>query len=295
MYKFLFILITLLPISALGQELFCTVSVNSDQVATTDKAIFEDMENAFEQFLNTRKWTNDKYQPHERIRCNLNIIIDKSPSIGFYEASIQIQSARPVFNTNYESVIFNFADRDWQFEYIESQPMNFNEMSYTDNLTSLLAFYAYIILGYDYDSFGNLGGTSYFQKALNIVNNIPYTSNNGWGEDNQRNRYWLIENLLNKRMEPIRKGLYTYHRQALDTYFTNQDESRKKLIPVLQDLRSLKKQSPSSLLIISFMDTKYSELINIYSEGDVQLRRQAYNLLVEISPARRSDFNKILQ
>ena len=297
MYKLLIIFWFCLPLLSVGQELYCTVTVNSDKVQTTDKAVFIDMEKAFAQFLNTRKWTNDKFQPHERIKCNLNIIINSSPSLGQYSASIQIQSARPIYNSNYESILFNFADRDWEFDYIESQPLDFSEVAYMSNLTSMLGFYAYIILGLDYDSFSDLGGTQFFQKALNVVNNAQQSNRHGWDskDNNQRNRFWLIENLTNKRMEPIRKGLYTYHRLAMDSFHDNQDESRKKIISVLQDLRTIKKQSPSAILVISFMDTKAAELVNIYSEGDIQLRRQAYNLLVEISPSRRSEFNAILQ
>ncbi|MDH5604300.1 MAG: DUF4835 family protein [Cyclobacteriaceae bacterium] len=297
MYKLSIIFFLCLPLLSVGQELYCTVTVNSDKVQTTDKAVFIDMEKAFAQFLNTRKWTNDKFQPHERIKCNLNIIINSSPSLGQYSASIQIQSARPIYNSNYESILFNFADRDWEFDYIESQPLDFSEVAYMSNLTSMLGFYAYIILGLDYDSFSDLGGTQFYQKALNVVNNAQQSNRHGWDskDNNQRNRYWLIENLTNKRMEPIRKGLYTYHRLAMDAFHDNQDESRKKIISVLQDLKNIKKQSPSAILVISFMDTKAAELVNIYSEGDIQIRRQAYNLLIEISPSRRSEFNAILQ
>ena len=297
MRKLLIIITLSIPLRLVAQELFCTVNVNNDKIQTTDLSVFRDMEKSFAQFLNMRKWTTDKFLPHERIKCNLNIIINSNPSMGQYTASIQIQSARPIFNSNYESILFNFADRDWDFEYIESQPMDFRENSFNNNITSLLAFYAYVILGLDYDSFSELGGTEYFQRALTVVNNAQQSNRKGWKDDdnNMRNRYWLIENIMNKRMEPIRKGLYTYHRLAMDTYYEDQDLSRKKIISVLQDLKIIKKQSPLAILVISFMDTKSAELINIYSEGDIQIRRLAYNLLVEINPSRRSEFDAILQ
>lgn len=282
-------------LQSFSQELLATVTVNSDKIRSTERSVFDDMENAFEQFLNNRKWSTDTFKPHERIKCHFNIIIDDMPTIGQFTASVQIQSARPIFNTNYESTLFNFADRDWQFEYVESQPLDFSDNGFTTNLTSLLAYYAYIIIGFDYDSFSDLGGTNYFQKALNVVNNAQQTNRGGWKSlESNRNRYWLIENLTNKRMEPIRSGYYTYHIQGLDQFSEEPDKSRIKIIPVLNSLFQIKKQSPASILVISFLDAKSSELVNIFSEGDMQVRRQAYNILTQVNPAKREDYEKIL-
>src|SRR6187549_2899142 len=154
-----------------GQELNCKVTINADQVQTSDRTVFKDMERAFAAFLNTRKWTTDSYKNHERINCTLFLNISKMPSIGNFVASAQITSARPIYNSNYETVLLNFADREWVFEYIESLPLEYNDNSFISNLTSMLAFYAYVILGMDYDSFGEMGGSPYFQKALVVVNN----------------------------------------------------------------------------------------------------------------------------
>ena len=279
-----------------AQELFCDVTINSDKVRTVDQSVFEDMENSFEQFLNQRRWTSDVYKNHEKLKCNLNLIIDDMPSIGQFSASIQIQSARPVFNTNYESILLNFADRNWQFEYVESQPLDFSENNFNSNLTSMLAFYAYIILGLDYDSFAELGGEDYFQKALNVVNNAQQTNYPGWKSlESNRNRYWLIENLTNQRMESIRSGFYKYHKQGIDVFTKDPDQSRQQILQVLKDLRLIKRQYPSSILVIAFIDAKSDELVNLFSEGDVQIRRQAYNLLVEINPTGREDYNSIVK
>ncbi len=278
-----------------SQELICDVTINSDKVRTVDNSVFEDMENSFEQFLNQRRWTSDVFKQHEKIKCNLNIIIDEMPSIGQFSASIQIQSARPVYNTNYESIMLNFADRSWQFEYVESQPLDFSDNNFNSNITAMLAFYAYIILGLDYDSFEELGGTNYFQRALNVVNMAQQTNYPGWKAlENNRNRYWLIENLTNQRMEPIRSGLYKYHRQGLDVFSDDPDKSRDEILQVLKDIRLIKRQYPASILVISFLDAKSDELVNIYSDGDIQVRRQAYNLLVEIDPTGREDYNNIV-
>lgn len=279
-----------------GQELNCSVNIElGNKVRTTDRSVYDDMETAFSQFLNNRKWTDNQFKIHERIKCNLNIIIEDSPSPGQHSASIQIQSARPVYGTNYESILLNFADRDWQFEYVESQPLDFSDNVFNSNLTSMLAYYAYIILGLDYDSFSELGGTTYFQKALNVVTNAQQSNRPGWKSlENNRNRYWLIENLTNKRMEPVRIGLYTYHRKAMDRYSEEEDDSRKQIIPVLKELQDVKKQYPSSILVIAFLDAKSDELINIYSTGDMAVRREAYTILTDIDPSNRGAYSRIM-
>ena len=171
------------------------------------------MENAFSQFLNSRKWTNDEFQPEERIKCNINITLNQMPSIGSIEGTEQIQAARPIYNTNYESILMNFADRDWVFEYVEYQPLDFNENSYINNLTSMLAFYAYIILGLDYDSYSADGGNNFYQIAQNIVTNAQQSGRPGWSSlESNRNRYWLVENLTNAQINIMRKAWYRYHR-----------------------------------------------------------------------------------
>ncbi len=153
MRKILFILIASLPFTGFTQELKCAVTINASQIQTSDAGIFKDLENAIEQFMNGRKWTSDTYKNHEKINCNFLITISKMPSIGSFSASVQVQSARPVFNSNYSSLLFNFADREWEFEYIESLPLEYNDNTFSSNLTSMLALYAYLIIGQDYDSF----------------------------------------------------------------------------------------------------------------------------------------------
>ncbi|HRG78428.1 MAG TPA: DUF4835 family protein, partial [Cyclobacteriaceae bacterium] len=188
----LWILICLLFIQAIGlaQELNFKVTINADQIQTTDRAVFKDMERAFSNFLNSRKWSNDSYKNHEKINCALFLNISKMPSIGNFEASAQITAARPVYNSNYETVLFNFADREWEFEYIESLPLEYNDNTFISNLTSMLAFYAYVVLAIDYDSFSDQGGNAFIQKALIVVNNAQPANRAGWAAlGNNRNRY----------------------------------------------------------------------------------------------------------
>ncbi|GAA0188224.1 DUF4835 family protein [Fulvivirga kasyanovii] len=297
MRKLTFAVLFLLPLlSVKAQELNCRVTINADQVQSSDRRVFEDMENAFSQFLNNQQWTDDQFESFERIKCNLIITLQDPKSIGNYEATVQVQSARPVYNSNYESIMINFADRDWQFEYVESQPLNFNINTFNSNLTSMLAFYAYLILGMDYDSFSEMGGSPYFQKALTIVNNAQQANRPGWNAlGSTRNRYWLIENLTNQQMHDIRKGLYKYHRLALDTYEQDRDKSRQQILEVLKSIKKIRDIYPSSILIISFLDAKSDELINIFSEGNIQVRREAFDILSTIDPSKRSDYEKIIK
>lgn len=297
MRKLTFAILFLLPLLSLkAQELNCRVTINADQVQSSDRRVFEDMENAFSQFLNDQKWTDDQFESFERIKCNLIITLQDPKSIGNYEATVQVQSARPVYNSNYESILLNFADRDWQFEYVESQPLNFNINTFNSNLTSMLAFYAYLIIGMDYDSFSELGGSPHFQKALTVVNNAQQANRPGWNAlGSTRNRYWLIENLTNPQMQDIRKGIYKYHRLALDTYEEDRDKSRQQILEALKSIKKIRDIYPSSILVISFLDAKADELINIFSEGNIQVRREAFDILSAMDPSKRSEYEKIIK
>lgn len=280
--------------SAHTQELNCRVIINADQIQTSDRAIFKDMERAFSNFLNTRKWTNDTYKIHERINCGLFLNISKMPSIGNFEASAQITSGRPIFDSNYETPILNFADREWEFEYFESQPLEFNDNNYINNLSSMLAYYAYIILGYDYDSFSELGGTPYFQKALTVVINAQPSNRAGWAAlAGNRNRYNLIENINNPQMIDLRKNNYKYHRLALDTFEKNPDQSRTIIVDVLKNVKKVWTIYPSSIFVSSFFDTKSNELVNIFKAGALQTKREAYDILVALDP-KRNVYQKIM-
>jgi len=285
----------LLSTACLAQELNCTVSINSAKVASSDRNVFKDMKTALEQFLNSRKWTSDTYRNYEKINCNLLITITDMPTIGSFNASVQIRSARPIFNTNYTSQLFNFADRDWEFEYLESQPLEYNDNTYTTNLTSILAFYAYVIIGLDYDSFSELGGTPYFQKALTVVNNAQQSGRPGWQPQGSiRNRYWLQENLNNPQMIDLRKVIYTYHRLAMDDFEKNPDQGREIILKGLKDIKKVRDINPNAILVISFFDAKSKELANIFSAGNIQVRRQAYDIVTVIDPSNNI-YDKIIK
>ena len=291
-------LIILLAQSSLpgySQELNCKVVVNSERIATSERQVFRDMEVAFSQFLNERRWTNDFFQNEERIKCNLNMTIDEMPSIGSFRATVQVQSARPIFNSSYESIVLNFADRDWTFDYVESQPLDFNPNSYTSNLTSMLAFYANIIIGLDYDTFEEFGGSNHYQKANNIVTNATPSNRPGWSSlEGNRNRFWLVENLLNQRMVAIRKGLYTYHRLGLDIYQDKPEEAQQSILNMLRTIKDVRSTYPNAILVVSFLDAKSDELVNLFSDTNIQIKREAYNLLIEIDPSKRDKYARII-
>jgi len=297
MRKLLFIFFMSVPAATVfSQELNCTVSINSQQIQTSDRGIFKDMKTAIEQFMNTRKWTNDTYKTYEKINCNMLITINKMPSIGNFNASVQIRSSRPVFNTSYSTLTFNFADREWEFQYVESLPLDYNDNTYTTNLTSMLAVYAYLIIGVDYDSFSELGGTPYFQKALNVVNLAQQSSLPSWtAMGSNRNRYWIVENYNNQQMIDIRKGFYAYHRLALDTFDKTPDKSREIILKTLRDIKKVRDINPSSILVISFFDAKGKEIANIFSQGQIQVRREAYDIITGIDPSNRGAYDKIIQ
>lgn len=295
--KVLFVLIfCLLSLSAKAQELNAQVIVNSERMRTTEKLIFDDMEKSFMEFLNNRKWTDDEFLPEERIACNIVITLDDNSSIGSYTATVQVQSARPVYNSSYETILFNFADRAWEFEYVESQPLYFNDNTFTSNLTSMLAYYAYIVLAYDYDSFGRKGGTQYLQKAWSIVINAQQAGRSGWQQfENNRNRYWLAENLQNPLMISIRDAIYEYHRLGLDLFAEDPVEGRKQILEALKKIQAANRRRPNSILTISFFDAKAKELAKIFSEGDMSLRQQAYDILLDADPSNGDKYADIIK
>lgn len=296
MRRIILVLFTALPLSVFSQELNCAVSINATQIQTSDAGIFKDMENAIEQFMNGRKWTNDTYKNHEKILCNFLITITKMPAIGSFSASVQVQSARPVYNSTYTSLLFNFADREWEFEYIESMPLEYNDNTFTSNLTSMLAYYAYLMIGLDYDSFSELGGTPYFQRALAVVNNAQQSNLPGWQAiGSNRNRYWMVENLNNPQMTNLRKAIYNYHRLGLDTFESNPDESRQVILNGLREIKKVRDVNPNSILVVSFFDAKGKEISNIFSDGNIQVRRQAYDIVTAIDPSNRTTYEKMIQ
>src|SRR5260221_155329 len=277
-----------------AQELNCKVTINADQIQTSDRSVFKDMEKSFAAFLNSRKWTNDLFKPYEKINCSIFINISRMPSIGSFVANAQITAARPIYNTNYETVIFNFADREFEFEYIESQPMEYNDNAYINNLTSMLAFYAYTILAIDYDSFSELGGNPYVQKMLTVVNNAQSSSHPGWVSlGSNRSRFALMDNMNNQQMVDLRKNSYKYHRLALDNFDKSPDQGREQILDVLLTVKKVWTINPTAVLIVTFFDAKSNEMTSHFTHANLNLKREAYDILTSLDP-KRTIYQKII-
>lgn len=292
------LLITVLS-AAQAQELNCQVTINSDQLFAQQKTDFSyvnQLKGIITEFMNTRRWSNDQFSVSERINCSLNINLIKSLTQGAFEATAQIVVTRPVYGTNYETTTFSYVDRAFNFVYLPTTPVYFRENQYSDDLTSLLAFYANVILAIDYDTFRKQGGNQFIQRAFTIMNLAQQGSPNAaWqtGGD-RRNRYWLIENLQNQQLLPLRDGIYTYHRQGLDIFASNPVQVRKQTLALLNTIRTIGLQLPNSVLINSFFDAKSQEILNILYEGTPTERKQAFELLSYLDPAKTEAYRKLV-
>ena len=281
-----------------AQELDFRVIINSDRSRFQNTEVFNQMKTSFEQFLNGRTWTSDEYRPEERVKGNLLITISEVPQIGVYSATVQIQVVRPVFGTNYESVVLNFIDRNWTFEYQESQPLEFNRFSFLNNISSLLAFYANIALGMDYDTFALKGGNPYFEIANDIVNNAQQSGRVGWMQNpsDRRSRYWLINDIyISPVYAPIREAMYLYHRKGIDQLATAPDEAYSSILEAIQHVAEANKQQPNGIFTISFVDAKTDEIAQILKNAPFDIREKAVPLLLEIDPNNARKYNELLE
>lgn len=285
--------------SARAQELNCQVTVNADQLFAQQKTDFSyvnQLKGIITEFMNNRRWSNDQFAVSERINCSLNINLIKSLTQGAFEATAQIIVTRPVYGTNYETTVFSYVDRSFNFVYLPTTPVYFRDNQYSDDLTSLLAFYANVILAVDYDSFSKQGGNPFIQRAYTVTNLAQQGSpNSAWqtGGD-RRNRYWLIENLQNQQLLPFRDSFYTYHRLGLDAFAVNPVQVRKQTLALLTTIRTIGLQLPNSVLINSFFDAKGQELYNILYEGTSTERKQAFDLLSYLDPAKTEYYRKLV-
>lgn len=292
----LFFFLLLSVSTVFGQELNCTVSVISPQVQNTEKRIFETLQKDIREFMNSRSWTSEKFTLEERIECSILITVSERISADRYKATIQIQSSRPAYMTAYNSVMMNVNDQDFTFQYAENQPLVFQENTHSSNLTSVLAFYAYMIIGMDYDSFSPKGGEQHFQKALQIVTNAQNEAEKGWKAfEGSRNRYWLIENLLNARLDEFRTVLYKYHREGLDVMQSDVETGRNAVNECIPILKRLRLDQPNSYLLTTFFTAKTDELINIFKEAFPDVKTRVANDLMQMDPANANKYQAIIK
>ncbi|HAH37013.1 MAG TPA: DUF4835 domain-containing protein [Algoriphagus sp.] len=299
MKKLLFAILFLgLGLRVSAQELNFTVIINSDRARIQNTNIFDQMKTSFEQFLNGRSWTSDEFRPEERIKGNLLITINEVPQVGIYSATVQIQTVRPIYGTDYESLVFNFADRNWNFEFIESQPLEFNRFTFLNNISSLLAFYANIALGLDYDTFENKGGDPFFAIANDIVNNAQQSGRAGWVQStsDRRNRYWLINDIYTSSVfSSISEAYYLYHRQGLDILQIEPDQAYKNILEAIKLVANANKTQPNGIFTISFMDAKSDEISNVLKNAPLEIRTEAVELLLQVDPNNARKYNELLK
>lgn len=283
-----------LHLNTVAQELNCGVQVTAPQVQGSVTRIFESMESDIRDFINNQSWTNDQYKQEERIKCNMLITINSREGTNRYNATLQVTSSRPVFNSDYESPMLNIRDQDFQFQYEEGSPLIFSPDQFRDNLTSVLAYYAYLILAYDYDSFSLKGGDYYFDIARQIINNSQNTASTGWRAfDSDRNRYWIVENILAGNFVNLREAIYDYHRLGMDKMYESVIDGRSQILASLDLIKKVHQSKPLAYATQIFFQAKADELVNIFSTASPQEKSRAYNILQVVDPGNLNKYNKL--
>jgi len=291
------VLIVLLYLPGKTQELRCNVQIISNQIQGTNKQIYRTLQQDIYEFMNSRIWTERKFENTERIECKILINLDQHTGDQF-SGSITVSSRRPVFNSSYNTTMFQFKDNDIQFRYLENEPLEFDINQFESNLTSILAYYAYIIIGLDFDSFSPNGGTPYFQRAQQIVSNAQNARGKGWKAfESRRNRYWLVENILNNEYAPVRQFIYRFHRLGLDRMHDETAQARANIFESLELLRDVHREQPDPYMFFMklMLEAKSNEFINVFSESPQSQADRAYEILAEIDPSQGEKYKKITQ
>lgn len=283
----------------LAQELRASVTINTPNLNLVDPSVFKTLENDLRDFINERKWTGDKYRPEERIECSFLLTIVEEIGVDRFKAHLTIQSGRPVYQSNYQTPLLNHVDKTLDFQYVQYAPLEFNENAYLSELTSFIAYYCYLILGLDYDSFAPEGGNPYFLKAQTLVNNAqnnPKALSSGWDSfSGIRNRFWLVDNILNSKNINLRKALYEYHRLGLDRMYEDNRTGADAVNKALSKIQKVYNSQPNLMVIDVLMNTKSDELVGIFASTEIatSTKNRAYNALVAIDPVNVSKYEKI--
>ena len=282
-----------------AQELNCQVSIVIDaklEITSVEREILDQLENTIYEFMNNTSWTKDNFTVEERINCNVQLQIEEIPSPGTFKGSMQVQSSRPALNSSYNTTVFNFQDKDIAFSYTRNAALIFTPNQYKDNLTSLLAFYAFYVIGMDYDTFSHSGGTKYFQKAQQVVVDAQTSGAPGWksNERGKRNRYWLVNNILQEFFYPLRDCLYLYHRKGIDELYNDIIQGRKEVYLALEKLTKVSARRPNSMNVLNFVQAKSNEIKNLYAEAEAREKNQIVNLLKRLDPTNSSKHQEIL-
>ncbi|MCU0362766.1 MAG: DUF4835 family protein [Bacteroidales bacterium] len=294
----LFPVLLLVAAQLQAQELKCNIQISAQQIQGSNRQVFETMQRDLYDFMNNTVFTNHVLSYAERIECNILINLTDQLSADEFRGTIQVQLGRPVYNTTYNSTLLNFIDNNFQFRYVEFQPLEFDPNSHRSNLVSVLQYYAYIVLGMDYDSFSPLGGTEFFQIAEKIVTNAQNAPEPGWkpfdGSRN-RNRYWLVKNILDKEYEPVRQFIYEYNVRGLDLMESKIPEARITIEAALRKVQQVYRRQPDPYMYFLqvVMDAKTDEIVNIYSQAFPEEKSRILQILSEIDPANKMKYDKL--
>lgn len=298
--KYFLVVVSFISFLSFGQELNCQVSIITNaklEITSVEIDVLNQLKQSIYDLMNNTQWTKDKFKIEERINCQIQLQIDKIPSSGSFSGFMQIQSSRPAFNSSYNSMLFNFQDDDIEFSYSRQASFVYAPNQYRDNLTSILAFYAYFIIGLDYDSFSLKGGTPYFTEAQQIVSNAQNAGANGWKSNEKgvkRNRYWLVDNALHQLFEPLRECTYTYHRKGIDKLYENPVDAKKAILESLNMLVQVTTTRPGSVNLLNFIQAKQTEIKNIFYDSEQNEKTDVINVLKKIDPTNSSKYETLL-
>lgn len=277
-----------------AQELDAKVVVNHSKIQGTNTSVFTTLQEAMTEFINSRKWSNAQYTTRERIACSFNLVVNEYNDDGRFGCSLMVQANRPVYNSSYNTTVFNFNDNAVDFNYIEHDKLEFSDDIIDNNLTAVLAYYIYLIIGLDMDTFAPKGGTDLLLKAENVVNNAQMMNEDGWKAfGDSKNRHALVNDYMNGAMEPYRQLIYDYHRKGLDEMAQNAERGRSNITTSLTLLEKTKQDKPMSVLPQLFTEIKKDELLNIYSKGTTKEKEEVIRILSQVNPSLTSDWEKI--
>ncbi len=298
--KLLIITLFFYSLTGYSQELNCNIQLVTQQIQGTNKQVFETLQGAIYEFMNNRSWTTHVFDVDERIECNMLFNLQDQIGDDEFRGTLQIQVRRPVYNSSFNTVLFNYVDNELNFKYVEYEPLEFSENSHISNLTSILAYYAYIILGLDYDSFSFEGGTEFFQKAEKIMINAQNAPQKGWKSiesPSRKNRYWLINNILNEDFSAAREFIYRYHRSGLDMMYEKLNEARAEISESLKLLQQVYRNKPDPFMhfLQVIYDAKSDELVNIFKESFPEEKTRVFAILNEIDPANTNKYEAIIR
>jgi hypothetical protein len=280
-----------------AQELDCRVQMSYSAIQeTSNREMFQEMQTAVYEFMNNTVWTNHVFKQDERIECNVLITLSERISADEFRGSIQVQSSRTIYGTSYKSPVFKHVDQDFRIRYVQYEPIEFNINTHQSNFAAILAYYAYIIIGMDYDTYGLNSGNEFFAKAEQIVQNAQNAQEPGWkAYEDLKNRYWLVENLMNDAYSPLRETMYMYHRQGLDRMSDKLENGRTSIEESIENLKAVHNRKPGSFLMSIFVDTKADEIVNIFKEAFPDQKNRVIRVMKDIDPANSSKYDGIMK